>query len=498
MQIALIILDGWGHRENSKNNAIVEGNTPFFDYLLREYPNTLLQAAEEAVGLLPGVIGNSEVGHMTLGAGRTINTDLVRIGNAIKNGEFKNTSAFKKLFEHIKKHDSVLHVMGLLSPIGVHSHQHHLHEFLKLAKEEGIQKIAIHAFTDGRDSPPQESAKYLHDLEILLADLGIGHIATAIGRYYAMDRDKNWTRTELAEQTIFDNIGIKHSTDKPSLVIKKLHEEGIFDEHLEPVIFLDANGKSYGIEKNDGVFFFNFRSDRARQLSYKIMERAKGANIFLTTMTQYASDLECVVAFPPIRIEHTLAEEIANANLSQVHIAETEKYAHVTYFFNGEHPQLYKNEEHILIESRKDIKTHDMAPEMKARDIADMAIKKIDEGINFLVINFANADMVGHTGNKEATLKAVETVDTEIKRVVEALQAHNGIAFITADHGNAEINVNPITGEKHTAHTTAPVPAIITKKGFEMHAGSLADVAPSILTLFGISIPKEMTGKKLF
>jgi 2,3-bisphosphoglycerate-independent phosphoglycerate mutase len=501
-QIALIILDGWGYREDKKDNAISEAETPFFDSLWCDYPHTLLSAGEKAVGLPEGTMGNSEVGHMTLGAGRKINTDLVRISEAIKTGEFKTTPAFVSLFNHVKKYNSTLHVLGLLSPIGVHSHQDHLHEFLKLAKEKGVEKIAIHAFTDGRDSPPQESAAYLRELEKVLGTLNIGYIATAMGRYYAMDRDKNWNRTELAEQALFENKGKKYRNRIASEVLKELHNEGALDEHLEPVIFLDTDGKGYGIEKNDGIFFFNFRTDRPRQLCYKIMERAKGGkenqNIMLATMTEYAPDIESVAAFPPVKIQNTLAEEIAKAGLSQTHIAETEKYAHVTYFFNGERPQLHKNEKHILIESHKDVKTHDLAPEMRAREIADAAIKSIAEGVNLLVINFANADMVGHTANKKAIIKAVEIVDHELGRVVAALIASGGIALITADHGNAEINIDPITGEKHTAHTLSKVPAIITQKGLTLHNGTLADVAPTILELYGLPIPKEMTGKKLF
>jgi 2,3-bisphosphoglycerate-independent phosphoglycerate mutase len=497
-QIALIILDGWGHREDTKDNAIAEARTPFFDSLRRDYPHTLLNAGEEKVGLPKGTIGNSEIGHMVMGSGRTINTDLVRISNSIKNGEFKNILAFKTLFEHVKKNNSTLHVMGMVSPIGVHSHQDHLHAFLKLAKDEGIEKVAIHAFTDGRDSPPQGSSGYLYELEKLLADIGVGHIGTVIGRYYAMDRDKNWDRTKLAEDAIFEGKGKVHKNTKPSEVVKELYKNGELDEHFEPLIFLDSTGKNYEVKEGDGIFFLNFRTDRPRQLCYKIMERSKGKNIMLATMTEYAPDIESVVAFPPTRIEHTLAEEISRAGLSQVHIAETEKYAHVTYFFNGERPQLYPNEKHILIESRKDVRTHDMAPEMKAREIADAAIISIEEGCNFLVINFANADIVGHTANKEAILKAVEVVDHELKRIVETLLSVGGAAFITADHGNAEVNIDPITGIKHTSHTLSQVPAILTKKDVTLKVGTLADIAPTILSLYELPIPIEMTGKKLF
>ena len=444
-------------------------------------------------------MGNSEIGHMTMGAGRTIPTDLVRISNAIHTGEFNLIPAFIKLFEHVQKYDSTIHILGLLSPIGVHSHQDHLHAFLHLAKKTGIKKIVIHAFTDGRDSPPQESFLYVQELEKTLADLGIGHIGTVTGRYYAMDRDKNWNRTQLAADAIFSGKGKKYQQRKTSEVLQELHTDGALDEYFEPLIFLDENGKNYGIEKNDGIFFFNFRTDRPRQLCYRILERAKGDNLFLTTLTQYAPDITAAVAFPPTKLTHTLAEILSGNGFSQVHIAETEKYAHVTYFFNGEQPQLLPHEQHVLIESRKDIKTHDAAPEMRAREIADAAIEHIHTGTNFLVINFANADIVGHTANKTAIVTAVETVDTELGRIISALKISGGVAFVTADHGNAEVNIDAATGQKHTSHTVNQVPAIITKKDVVLHSGgTLADIAPTILQLYGIEIPKEMTGKVLF
>lgn len=496
--IALIILDGWGHREEKEYNAIAQSHTPFFDYLWESFPHTLLHASGEHVGLLQGVIGNSEVGHMTIGAGRKIKTDLVRIGEAIRSEEYKKIPAFHKLFEHVRKNNSTLHVLGLLSPIGVHSHQEHLHEFLKLTKMEGIKKIAIHAFTDGRDSAPHSGAGYLRDLEKLLSELGIGHIATVSGRYYAMDRDKNWHRTDTALNAIFEGQGEEQKNNSVSQTVASLYEQGALDEHLTPLVFPDPRGELRKIEKHDGIFFFNFRNDRARQLCYKIQEKGKNLDLPLVTMTEYAPDIGNFSAFPRLLLENTLAETVAGAGLSQIHIAETEKYAHVTYFFNGERKEPHEKEEHIMIESRKDIKTHNEAPEMRAREIADAAIAAIKRGADFLVINFANADMVGHTGDSAATIKAVEIIDHELRRIIEALDRQGGAAFITADHGNAEINVDPTTGEKHTAHTEARVPAIITQKDLKLHEGTLADVAPTILALFGISKPKAMTGNPLF
>src|SRR3989344_5460337 len=383
-RIALIILDGWGYREEKENNAIASARTPFFDYLWDNFPHTLLEASGEYVGLLPGVIGNSEVGHMTLGAGRTIETDLVRIGKSITTEDYKKIPAFHKLFKHVKDNDSVLHVMGLVSPIGVHSHQEHLHEFLKLAKKEGVHKIVLHVFTDGRDSPPQSAAGFVVELEKLLSDLGVGHIATLAGRYYAMDRDTNWGRTEIALTAVFEGKGEKHENKKPSEVLREKYKNGAHDEHIEPLVFPDNKGRVHKVEKNDAVFFFNFRNDRTRQLSYKVTERAEAQNVLLGTMTEYASDLKSEVAFSRVKIEGTLAEAVAGAGLKQTHIAETEKYAHVTYFFNGERKEPYPNEENILIDSRKDIKTHDEAPEMRAQEIADAAIKSIEASTDFL------------------------------------------------------------------------------------------------------------------
>lgn len=501
--LALIILDGWGHRDDQHHNAIAQARTPFFDMLIKKYPHTLLNASEHFVGLPTGTIGNSEIGHMTIGAGRTIDTELVRISKAIQNDELKDNTAIKRLFEHVKKYDSVLHLLGMVSSAGVHSHQDHLHGLLKAAKQAGITKVAIHAFTDGRDTPPKDNYKYLQELEKIIADLGIGHIATATGRYFAMDRDKNWQRTEKAEQAIFAGQGQTYKNRKPSEVLKALYKEGAMDEYLEPLIFLDETGRGYKIENNDGIFFFNYRTDRPRQLSYKIMERAKKQNLFFVTMTEYHPDIESLVAFPPQKIDTTLAAEISQAGLKQAHIAETEKYGHVTFFFNGGKQDVHKGENHYLIESRKDIPTHDLAPEMKAKEIADKAIERLETGDNFLVINFANADMVGHTANVPAVIQAVQTVDRELKRVIDAVQKHHGIAIITADHGNAEVNIDQQSGEKHTAHTLNLVPFILvtglqpTTYNLQPNNGTLADIAPTILELMGLPQPQSMTGRSL-
>lgn len=497
-QIVLIILDGWGYREDPLHNAVSAAKTPNFKHIWDKYPHTLLEASGLAVGLPEGQMGNSEIGHTTIGAGKIIDTDLVRIAKAIKNDEFKTNKAFVDLFDHVKKHDSTLHIKGLIGPGGIHAHSDHLYAFLKTAKEAGITKLAIHAFTDGRDAPPQSAHEYLAELEALLEELGIGFIATATGRFFAMDRDNNWDRVARAEDALFHGKGKEIKGQKPSAVVKELYKEGKLDEHLEPMVFLDDTGRGYKVEKNDGVFFFNFRADRARQLSKKIAEKAAADNILFVTLTQYESDLKSLIAFPQISIETTLAGEISYAGLTQAHIAETEKFPHATYFLNGGREKPHDKEEHILLPSRKDVPTHDLAPKMRAEAIADKAIEQIQKGTNFIFINFANPDMVGHTANVPAIIEALEEVDMHLGRVSTALEERKGIAFVTADHGNAEVNVNLETGEKHTSHTINPVPAILTEKGYTLReGGTLADITPTILKLFGIPQPASMTGKTL-
>lgn len=496
--IALIILDGWGHREETKHNAIAAARKPFFDSLLREYPHTLLDASEGSVGLPDGQMGNSEVGHITIGAGAVMDTDLVRISKAAAGNEFLQNAAFGTLFGHVLKYDSVLHVKGLLSDGGIHSHIDHLAAFLEAAKTVGITKIAIHAFTDGRDTGPRSAAAYLRALEEVIDDLGIGFIATASGRFYAMDRDKNWERTEKAERAIFHGDADRTVRNrKPSEILTELYAEGVLDEHLEPVVFLDENGEAYSVHENDGILFFNFRSDRSRQLSARTVEHAKEKNLCFVTLTQYDETIPSIVAFPPSVPETTISREISLSGLRQTHIAETEKYAHSTYYLNGGHELPYDGEEDILVPSRKDVQTHDEAPEMRAHDIADRALDAMDRGTDFLFINFANADMVGHTGNVPRIIEAIECLDRELRRVVEKVLSVGGIAIVTADHGNAELNVDPETGNVHTAHTLNPVPFIVTSPG-TVRPGGLSDIAPTVLGLLEIPVPDAMTGKNLF
>ena len=495
-QVALIILDGWGYREEKKDNAIASANKPFFDNLWQQYPHTLLGASGLAVGLPEGQMGNSEVGHMTIGAGRPLDQDLVRIEKAISSGEYKNNGAFLKLFEYVKKNDSTLHIMGLVSDGGVHSHFGSLLSFLEIAKEAGIKKLAIHAFLDGRDTPPQSGSSYLKELENKIKELGFGHIASVSGRYYAMDRDGNWDRLAKAELAIFEGKGLL-CQEEASSCLNKFYEEGKIDELLEPFVCPKEDGQTETLKQNDGVFFINFRADRARQLTSKIISRREKDNLFFVTMTSYGNDFNTEVAFPPIEVGTILAKEISFAGLTQAHIAETEKFAHATYFLNGGMEVSYKGEEDILLPSRKDVATYDLAPKMSAEKVADKAIEQIEKGTDFLFINFANPDMVGHTAVVPAIIEAIEETDKQLGRVVIKLLEKEGIALITADHGNAEINVDQITGKKHTAHTTNPVPCIMTNKNVSLHQGTLADLAPTVLDLFGLEKPEEMQGNKL-
>lgn len=495
-QSVLIVLDGWGYREDVTHNAIAAAKTPNFNKYWNTYPHTLLEASGLAVGLPEGQMGNSEIGHTTIGAGKSIDTDLVRIKKAIDSGDYEKNPAFQTLFDHVKKNNSTLHVQGLIGEGGVHSHSDHLFAFMHAAKNAGISKVAIHVFTDGRDTPPQSAAQYLTDLENFLEKIEIGFIATVSGRFFAMDRDNNWDRLSKVEKALFEAHG-NICEIKPSEFLKSLYKDGKLDEHLEPMVCNTPDGKGCKIEDNDGVFFFNFRADRARMLSSKMMERIEKNNLCFVTLTSYGSEFKCHVAYPQTPIETTLAKEISEAGLTQAHIAETEKFPHATYFLNGGVEKPYPGETHILLDSRKDVATHDLAPKMRAEAIADKAIEQINSGSNFIFINFANPDMVGHTANVPAIIEAVEEVDLQLGRVVDALVAKDGIAFITADHGNAEVNIDPFTGEKHTAHTINKVPAVVTKTGIELNEGALTDIAPTIFQILGVTKPESMTGNSL-
>ena len=520
-QTALIILDGWGHSTNLENNAVAQASTPFFDSLMQNYPHTFLQASGEFVGLPEGQVGNSEIGHTTIGAGKIIDTDLVRIHKASRDDDFKNNSVFQKLFNQIKENNSKIHLIGLLSAGGVHSHEEHVFAFLGMAKvifekeiaagnlsAEALPKIIVHAITDGRDTDPRASIesfkKLTHKIsETQINGQNIAEIATVSGRYYPMDRDNNWDRLEKFADLLFGKVNATKNeaekiADKADLdfileKIKAEHEAGKTDEHILPFVV-----NNFPLQKNDSVLIFNFRSDRGRMLTAKLLEKKSEMNLLIATMTEYSKDFDVEVAFPAIKIETTLAAEIAKNNLTQAHIAETEKFPHATYFLNGGKETPYEGEEHVLLESRKDVKTHNEAPEMRAEAIADEAVKRINDGVNFIFINFANPDMVGHTADVSAIITAVETVDRELKKVVDAMLARGGSLVITADHGNAELNIDPITGSIHTAHTLNVVPCIVTDKNVKLaENGSLQDLAPTILEILDIEKPTQMTGNSL-
>ncbi len=496
--IALIVLDGWGHRPDTTNNAIANAKTPNFDRLWQTFPHALLEASAEPIGLPKEQIGNSEIGHMTIGAGRVIDSHLVRINRALQQSAFENNPAFTELFDHVKKHDATLHVMGLVSPGGIHSHRDHLYAFLRAAKAAGIHKLAIHAFTDGRDVPPQSAAEYLQELETILAELQLGRIISVSGRFFAMDRDKNWHRIAKAERAIAESAGKRVGKLSPAKALAELYKDGSIDEHLEPMVFLDDGEHGWNLQPNDGIFFFNYRPDRMRQIATVLHDRMKMHNVCMVTMTEYTKTLDTLVAFPEEKVNDSLAAVISQANIPQAHIAETEKYAHVTYFFNGGREEPFQGERHILVESRKDVPTHDQAPEMRAKDIADRAIERLQAGDGFVLVNLANADMVGHTANVAALTIAVETVDRELGRIVDAVERAGGMSVITADHGNAELNVDPHTGAKHTAHTLQPVPCVITNSAIKLRErGTLADIAPTIVELMHLKKPDAMTGRSL-
>jgi 2,3-bisphosphoglycerate-independent phosphoglycerate mutase len=490
-QVALIVLDGWGYREDAEHNAVALAQTPYFDYLWHTYPHSLLEASGLHVGLPEGQIGNSEIGHTTIGAGKVIDTDLVRINKAVSDGSFGENEVFEQLFAHVSANGTKLHLVGLIGRGGVHAHQDHLLAFLRVCKERALTDVYLHLFTDGRDASPYESIKDITEIKDTIAEAGIGTICSISGRYFAMDRDNNWDRVERVEKMIFHCEGnICQVTPEEELVAQ--HAQGKTDEHIEPFMVTEMP-----ISSGDAVFFFNYRADRARMLTERILARRDEMNLCFATLTEYSKDYVCPVAFPPISIETTIANEVSLAGKTQAHIAETEKFPHATYFLNGGKEDPHEGEEHVMLQSRRDVKTHDEAPEMRAEAIADEAVARIEAGVDFIFINFANPDMVGHTANIPAIVTAVETVDRELKRVLDALHARGGVAFVTADHGNAEVNFDPTKNEKHTAHTLNKVPAIVTREGLEMRDGSLKDIAPTVLSLFGMQKPVSMTGESL-
>jgi 2,3-bisphosphoglycerate-independent phosphoglycerate mutase len=495
---ALIILDGWGHREEQDNNAIAHANTPVLDGLCETYSNTLISGSGLDVGLPPGQMGNSEVGHVNLGAGRVVYQDFTRVTKAIEDGEFFQNPVLTENLDKAIQADKAIHVMGLLSAGGVHSHEDHIFALLKMAAKRGAKKLYLHAFLDGRDTPPRSAEGSLKAADELFAELGLGKVASVIGRYYAMDRDNRWDRVEAAYNLIAHGKGNKVEASAID-ALEASYQRDQNDEFMQATTI----GEPVLLQDGDALFFMNFRADRAREISRPFVEKDfsefdKGKHIELSafvTLTQYAESIDAPAAYPPVPLVNVMGDWLAQHHKTQLRISETEKYAHVTFFYSGGREDLYEGEERILIPSPK-VATYDLQPEMNSAELTDKLVEAIDSGkFDVIVCNYPNGDMVGHTGNFAAAVKAVEAVDSCVGRVVEAIKRNGGDCLITADHGNAEKMQDEKTGQAHTAHTSELVPFIhVGQKSTARTGGTLSDVAPTMLYLMGMEQPPEMTG----
>ncbi len=501
---ALIILDGFGLSDYPEGDATKKANTPTVDKLYATRPHAKLSASGEDVGLVAGQMGDSNVGHLNIGAGRVVYQDVARISKAIRDGELQTNPALVKAMEDAKDRDGTLHFMGLVSPGGVHSHTDHLYALLAMAKDFGLTKVCVHAFLDGRDTPPTSGKGYVETLEAKMAEIGVGEIALVSGRYYAMDRDKRWERVELAYKAMVQGEGRKASSALDAIQYAYDHDEN--DEFVIPTV-IEKDGAPVGtVQNGDAVIFFNFRSDRARQITWAFtnddfngFERPGGRlDLTYVCMTQYDINVKAPVAFAPQDLKNTLGEYLGSQGKTQLRIAETEKYAHVTFFFNGGVEEPFPGEDRELVPSPK-VATYDLQPEMSAPEVTKRVVEKIQSGkYDCIVLNYANCDMVGHTGIMEAAIKAVEAVDSGLAQVLDAIEAQGGQALITADHGNAEQMLDPDSNEVFTAHTSNLVPIWLFNGGDKtIKDGILADLAPSILDLMGLEKPAEMTGSSL-
>ncbi|WP_456277729.1 2,3-bisphosphoglycerate-independent phosphoglycerate mutase [Bacillus sp. AK128] len=503
--VALIILDGFALRDEVKGNAVAQAKKPNFDHLWNNYPHQMLTASGEAVGLPEGQMGNSEVGHLNIGAGRVVYQSLTRVNVAIREGHFERNETFIEAMNHVKQKGTNLHIFGLLSDGGIHSHIHHLYALLKIAKSEGITNVYIHGFLDGRDVGPQTAKRYIGELEAQMEELGVGEIATLSGRYYSMDRDQRWERVEKSYRAMVYGEGPAYAN--PLECIEDSYQNGIHDEFVLPSVMKKADGTPVQtIQDEDAVIFYNFRPDRAIQISntftnedFRSFVRGEKhpKQLHFVCLTHFSETVQGYVAFKPSNLDNTLGEVLSQNGLKQLRIAETEKYPHVTFFFNGGRENPFPGEERILISSPK-VATYDLQPEMSAYEVTDALLNEIAaDKHDVIILNFANPDMVGHSGMLEPTMKAIEVVDECLGKIVNAIQAKGGVSIITADHGNAD-EVTTMEGTPMTAHTTNPVPVIVVKEGVELREdGILGDLSPTVLDLLNLSLPKEMTGTSL-
>ncbi|WP_430457101.1 2,3-bisphosphoglycerate-independent phosphoglycerate mutase [Rheinheimera sp.] len=504
--LVLLILDGWGYREDPADNAIAQANTPVMDRLWRDCPHSLISGSGLDVGLPDGQMGNSEVGHVNLGSGRVVYQELTRITKAISDGDFFENPVLTGAVQTAVQAGKAVHLMGLLSPGGVHSHEDHLIAMIELAARQGADKIYLHAFLDGRDTPPRSAEASLLRVEQRCRELGKGQIASVIGRYFAMDRDKRWDRVEQAYDLIVDGVAAYTATDAVS-ALQAAYERGENDEFVKATAIVGNDGKPVQLQDGDALIFMNFRADRARQFSRTFTEptfdafarkRVVQLGAFVQ-LTEYAADIKAPVAYPPESLNNVLGEWLAKHQKTQLRISETEKYAHVTFFFSGGREDVFAGEERILVPS-PNVATYDLQPEMNSTLLTDKLVDAIHSGkFDVIICNYPNGDMVGHTGILSAAIKAVEAVDHCIGRVVAALESVGGECIITADHGNAEQMVDHESGQAHTAHTSDPVPLIYVGRPADVvNGGILSDIAPTMLTLLGMPVPAEMTGKVLF
>ncbi len=503
--LVLLILDGFGHSLEQANNAIALANTPCWDSLQKDYPNTLLACSGRVVGLPADQMGNSEVGHIHIGAGRYVPQDFSKVNDAIEDGSFYSNPVLCRAVDLAKEKGKALHILGLLSPGGVHSHEEQIMAMIELAAKRGLQKIYLHGFLDGRDVPPKSATSSIALLDAKFAALGVGKIASIVGRFYAMDRDKRWDRVNLAYDLIAKGVA-EHNAESALAGLQAAYERGETDEFVLPTAILDAQGQTVALDQEDTVVFMNFRADRTREISQALtsptfsgFDRAHAAFTgYFCTLTEYQQDFDYPIAFPSVDIHNSLGEVLSKVGMTQLRLAETEKFAHVTFFLNCGIDAPFPGEERVLVPSPQ-VRTYDLQPEMSAPEVTDKLVDAITGGkYDVIICNYANCDMVGHTGIIPAAIKAVETIDSSLQRIVDALKSVNGQMLVTADHGNIEQMVDPDTGEPQTAHSTNPVPLVYVLGQHPLtEGGSLSDLAPTLLDILGIHKPTEMSGCSL-